>query len=274
MPHTDAGYVQVRDAKKRAPRDDLRMSESMSRTVRRIADAAHAAELDQLASGFSHELNQSLGAIAAFAQAGGRMLSGPGSTVEQAAALFRDITRVALAAGADVRRMRNCYALASPDLALCGMPDLIGEIEPLLALIALQSGGCLDIEEPSSLPDVRVERPQIQYVLICLTRLVFEPGDTAREPPLARIRLDVVGGDVETSVIDSRPGPKAARDAEPFLPFSTAPDRGGGLSLAATRSIIEAHGGTLGWERLEDRATRYWFRLPAAVPPQEPPNPG
>ncbi len=78
MPPAKAGYVHFRAVTERVRSDHRRMIEPMARTVRRIADAAHAAELDQLAGGFSHELNQSLGAIAAFAQAGWRVLSDSG----------------------------------------------------------------------------------------------------------------------------------------------------------------------------------------------------
>lgn len=242
------------------------MADNIASTVRRITEAAHAAELEQLASGFAHELNQSLGAIAAFAQAGWRVLSGPGPTSDQAAAIFQEITRVALAAGTDVRRIRTLYTLAAPAVLRCGMEDLVNEIEPLLGLIALQNGGRLDIDMQPALPPVRVERPQIQCVLLCLTRNAFDAAAAIEHPPLVRIRISRACGDIETSVIDAGSDPSAPSQAGLFLPFFTHMDRGAGLGLASSRSIIEAHGGTIGFERMETGAGRVWFRLPAAAP--------
>lgn len=241
------------------------MTDTIARTVRRITDAAHAAELEQLAGGFAQELNQSLGAIAAFAQAGWRVLSVPGPPIAQAAEIFREITRVALSAGTDVRRIRTLYALAAPAVSGCRMHDVIGEIEPLLGLIALQNGGRLDIDEQPSLPEVRVERPQIQCVLLCLTRNAFDAAAALRDPALVQIRTCRADGDVETSVIDTGSGVPAASQAELFQPFFTTKDRGTGLSLASSRSIIEAHGGSIGFERMGSGASRFWFRLPAAA---------
>jgi signal transduction histidine kinase len=71
---------------------------------------------------------------------------------------------------------------------------------------------------------------------------------------------------VESSVTDSGPGVPAAIHEQLFRPFFTTKAQGTGLGLASARAIIEAHGGTIGFENLGTGGSRFWFRLPLAEP--------
>lgn len=52
--------------------------------LQRLMEIARASALAEMASGVAHELNQPLGAIATFAQAGERILNRPAPMVNQA----------------------------------------------------------------------------------------------------------------------------------------------------------------------------------------------
>ena len=49
-----------------------------------------------------------------------------------------------------------------------------------------------------------------------------------------------------------------------FMPFFTTKPHGTGLGLASSRAIIEAHGGTIGFDAVEGGGTRFWFRIPTS----------
>ncbi len=230
----------------------------------RVADAARSAELEELAAWLAHQMNQPLGAIAAFAQAGSRMLAGPNPSIEQAAALFREIARLALDAGEDVSRIRARHTVEVAPANRYRIADLIDAIEPPLRRIAARYHGRLEIDVGPELPEIRVDPPRIQYVVMSLVRSGFAAADPRLVTPHVRVETRADADAVVTSVFDDGAHPAAA-DHDAFDPSLETAAPPLGLSLAASRSIVEAHCGTIGFEKLHGGG-RTWFRLPAAEP--------
>jgi two-component system sensor kinase FixL len=82
--------------------------------------------------------------------------------------------------------------------------------------------------------------------------------------PQVAIELESDRYMVQTSVLDGGPGVPADVQSQLFRPFFTTKQHGTGLGLASSRAIIEAHEGTIGFENLPTRGSRFWFRLPAS----------
>jgi len=70
-------------------------------------------------------------------------------------------------------------------------------------------------------------------------------------------------GAVRVSVRDSGPGFKPKDIERIFDPFFTTKAEGMGLGLSISRTIIEAHGGTLSAAQNEDQGATIQFILPA-----------
>lgn len=64
-------------------------------------------------------------------------------------------------------------------------------------------------------------------------------------------------------VLDSGPGPPTEVAARLFEPFVTGKREGVGLGLAVARQVAEAHGGTIGWQRVDGK-TSFRIELPLA----------
>ena len=99
--------------------------------------------------------------------------------------------------------------------------------------------------EPSPAP-VLIDAVQMQQVIINAVRNAIEAMSEARTP---QRRIDVtqrsVGRSVEIAIADSGPGLASEIADRAFEPFVTNKAGGMGLGLAISRSIVEAHGGSL-----------------------------
>ncbi len=230
--------------------------------VNPVAEVARSAELEELAAWLAHHMNQPLGAIAAFAQAGSRMLAVANPPIERAEAIFREIARLALEAGADVGRIRARHTAEVAPASRYRIEELIEAIDAPLRGIAARYHGRLEIDVEPGLPEIRVDAPRIQYVVMSLVRSGFAAADPRCGTPHVRVETRADANAVVTNVFDDGAHAPAA-DHDAFEPSLATPAPALGLSLAASRSIIEAHRGTIGFEKLH-AGGRTWFRLPAA----------
>jgi C4-dicarboxylate-specific signal transduction histidine kinase len=232
--------------------------------VSQLMEIMRISTLAELASGIAHELNQPLGAIATYAQAGERMLNRPEPLISQTTEVLRQINHEALGAGEGIRRIRRLFDQDESGRARCQMPDLVRELQPVLEMLTQRINGELKIEVTDGLPAVNIDRIRIQHVLFALVQNACDASAQASVGPLIRIAVTSNRYEVETSVTDSGLGvPPGMRD-QLFRPFCTTKPRGTGLGLASSRAIIEAHTGTIGFENLPSAGSRFWFRLPVA----------
>jgi C4-dicarboxylate-specific signal transduction histidine kinase len=232
--------------------------------LQRLMEIARASALAEMASGVAHELNQPLGAIATFAQAGERMLNRPDPMMNRALDVFRQISHEALGAGEGIKRIRHLFEQRSPDRTLCQMPEVIEELRPMLEGLALRANGVVTVHAEEPLPDLLIDRTRIQHVLYALTDNAVDASEGRSASP--SIQIDVIADQysVETSISDTGAGVPADLQPHLFRPFCTTKAEGTGLGLASSRAIIESHGGTIGFENLPAGGSRFWFRLPRA----------
>jgi C4-dicarboxylate-specific signal transduction histidine kinase len=233
--------------------------------LEQLMEIARASALAEMASGVAHEINQPLGAIATFSQAGERMLNRPDPMVSRALDVFRQINRAALGAGEGIQRIRSLFERELPQRTRCQLPELIAELRPLLDILALRTQGSVQVDAPGPVPDLLIDRLRIQHVLYALAQNAVDAGAQMPAPPSIRIDVSADRYTVETGVTDSGPGVPADLQVQLFRPFFTTKPQGTGLGLASSRAIIESHEGTIGFSNLPAGGSRFWFRLPVAV---------
>lgn len=105
----------------------------------------------------------------------------------------------------------------------------------------------------------RMDRGQMQEVLVNLIRNAAEAMDGGGELALSveRAKRDVI-----LRVEDTGPGVPPHNIKEIFKPFFTTRPKGTGLGLSIARRTVEAHGGTLTYEKGERGGARFVARLP------------
>jgi two-component system sensor kinase FixL len=243
--------------------NDARESRAPHVLIEQLMAIARVSALEEMASGIAHELNQPLGAIATFSQAGERMLSRPQPMTAAAIEVLQHINREAMNAGDGIRRIRRLFDRSDTQRPLAKMSDLVSELQPVLTLLAERFGATLTVHCDDNLPSVAVDRLRIQHVLLTLVQ-------NALEAPRAPDSLNRVGiavtcdrYTVMTAVTDSGLGVSEQHRSQVFRPFFTTKGAGTGLGLASSRAIIESHEGTIGFDNVEGGGARFWFRLPA-----------
>jgi C4-dicarboxylate-specific signal transduction histidine kinase len=233
--------------------------------LKRLLEIARASVLAEMASGVAHELNQPLGAIATFAQAGERMLDRPSPMLSRAVDVFRQINQEALGAGEGIKRIRRLFEQGSPQRMRCQMSELIEELRPVLDILVNRIEDGVRVDMPDAVPDLLIDRMRIQHVLYALAQNAVDAG--LQLSPAPSIRIDVTADRyaVETGITDCGPGVPAELQQHLFRPFFTTKPQGTGLGLASSRAIVEAHDGTMGFTNLPAGGSRFWFRLPLAA---------
>jgi signal transduction histidine kinase len=182
----------------------------------------------------------------------------------------------------DVQRLR--LGVVDLVLATIELGPLVRETLELLGPIADEAGVVLCVLEPVAVPGLLPVAPPAARVdpgrlVQALSNLVTNAVKHA--PPGSSVSVEVIdrGDTVRVSVRDEGPGVPAAFVPHLFAPFAQADStdtraRGGaGLGLYIVRTLIEAHGGTVGYDPAQGGGATFYFELPLALPSMPPPAP-
>jgi C4-dicarboxylate-specific signal transduction histidine kinase len=231
------------------------------RLLQQLMEVARLSALAEMASGIAHVVNQPLGAIATFAQAGERLLKRPEPLMDRALEVLRQINAEAMQAAEDLRKIRRLFDHHAPHPTLCDFAETVREIEPLLRSLARQGHVELRIDIPENLPAVSIDRLRIQHVVLALVQNAVDAA-SGRPHPRVELKASADRYGLECGISDSGPGVPAQIKDQLFRPFFTTKPHGTGLGLAAGRAILQAHQGSLGYENLAAGGCRFWFRIP------------
>lgn len=211
-----------------------------------LARIARITSLGELAASIAHEVNQPLAAIATTANACRRWLDAHPPNVDKARQSADRIVHDANRASEVVARVRR-WAEGQP--ALKEKLDLNKSIYEALSLAQQEIVGrniSLHLHLENQLPPVFVDPVQIQQVI---ANLLLNAIEAMLEGPSYNRQLEVTSrsesGKVLVAVADTGVGiPGDALD-RPFDAFWTTKEKGIGIGLSISRSIIEAHGGRI-----------------------------
>lgn len=143
----------------------------------------------------------------------------------------------------------------SPAVLIQDAVALLGPLDSEVALMA--------VADPD-LPDVAVDRIQVQQVLVNLIRNALEAMQGCAERRLTIAAAAPSSGQVEFSLTDTGRGLPAEVAAKLFQPFVSTKKDGMGVGLSICRSIIAGHQGTIWAEPNPQGGTVFRFRLPVA----------
>ena len=241
--------------------DERKRAEDRLRDTRiKLAKASRLATVAELAGSIAHELNQPLMSILANAQAAKKWLNATPPNLAEAVSSIERIIRNARGADETMQHIRALFKQESFDKQEVNVPDIIREVvrivqeDPKKREVPIE----YNFEEP--LPRVSIDQIQIQQVFINLIVNAIEALEGRLVPPLVVLRAEAKSNEMFIQVIDNGPGvddPDRIFDA-----FMTTKEKGMGIGLAVSRSIIEAHGGRLWAENNKTGGATFNVALP------------
>jgi two-component system, LuxR family, sensor kinase FixL len=245
---------------------DISEREAQDRRIQELqAEMLHVSRLTdmgQMAAGLAHELNQPLTAVLNYANAGidyAEELDHPKLTE-----ILGKIAEQAGRAGNIIRRLRAFLEKRGPNLAPEDIAQTVDEAIRLGQINAAERGIKLRVAIERGLPRVRIDRIQIQQVLINLLKNAAEAMDGAPKRELTVSIGRAGAGEVAVEVADTGPGIAPQIAARLFEPFTTTKPSGMGMGLAICRGIVEAHGGQLTLARGAGPGATFRFTLKTA----------
>ena len=248
-------------------RDLTERQETEARLQELQAELVHMSRLTamgEMASALAHELNQPLSAIANYMKGSRRLLENSG---DEQATLLRDAmdkaADQALRAGQIIRRLRDFVARGESERRVEDLKKLIEEASALALVGAKDRGIRVRFEFDPAIDFVLADKVQVQQVLLNLMRNAIEAMEESEKRELVVATTSVADKMVEISVADTGSGIAPEISAQLFQPFVTTKRQGMGVGLSISRTIIEAHGGSIAPRPNPGGGTIFCFTLPA-----------
>ena len=241
--------------------------EQLASLTTQLAHASRLGTLGEMSAGLAHELNQPLTALCLYSAAA----RDAGASVDspQLQEYLRYVDEQAHRAGEIIRRMRAFASRQSSRREPSDINQLLLEVAAILESDLRQSRVQTVWQLADCPPMISVDRIQIQQVVVNIIRnageAMLQPGVEVRR---LTIRSKVEDGEIRVSISDTGTGLSPSTMATLFDPFQSTKSNGLGLGLAICRTLIEAHGGSIGVIPDEAPGATFYFVLP--ITPVEP----
>jgi K+-sensing histidine kinase KdpD len=141
--------------------------------------------------------------------------------------------------------------------------EIVDEVAALLQPLVARKDQRVRVHASVDMPLVAADTHRVTQVLLNLVSNAhkYSPSGTT-----ILVVVSARGGSVRVTVADRGTGVSAANAGQLFEPYYRAGLVGGeglGIGLSVVRSIVEAHGGTVGFANRRSGGSAFWVELPA-----------
>jgi len=248
---------------------ELKRAEEERERLRQLeADLAHINRVNmmgELAAALAHEIRQPIAASITSANACLRWLARDPPDLERARAAAARIEQDGNRAADVINHLRSFYKKGTPpERGIVDLKDIIREMTALLRKEAVRHSIRIHSELHEDMPNVLVDRVQLQQVFMNLMLNAIDAMKDAGGKLTISSRL-TPQGELIVSISDTGVGLPAENTERIFDAFHTTKPQGTGMGLAITRSIVEAHGGRLWATANQEAGATFHFTLPARI---------
>lgn len=230
------------------------------------ADLAHMARvttMGELTASIAHEVSQPLAGIVANGHAALRWLDASPPSPEEARRALGRVVADADRAGEVIGRVRRLVTKTPPSPERIDIVGLIDEVLTLARAELRRNRVVLRTDYGIDLPSPFGDRVQLQQVVLNFVVNAAETmGSLEAGPRDLLVSAAADASKVTVSVRDTGISRAPAAIAQMFEAFYTTKPGGMGMGLAISRSIVEAHGGTVYAAANHPRGMVFGFTLP------------
>lgn len=217
--------------------------------------------LGELATGLAHELNQPLTAITQGTDAALMQIQSGNDRTAELREILEEIDKQSYLAADIIKALRGLVRKDDGVRTVFSLDELLRQAHQLVLSDAREQSVEISLD---GVTDALVEgvRVQVAQVAVNLLRNAIEAiaeANPVRREIVISTRDD--GNFVEVRVEDTGPGVPA--DISLFTKFETSKAKGMGLGLSISRTLVEANGGKLWYDKAAERS-RFCFTLKRA----------
>jgi len=229
-----------------------------------LRHADRLATIGQLAAGVSHELNEPLGNILAFAQLAQKQPRLP----EQATQDLEKIVTTSLQAREIVKKLMLFARQTPPQKKQVNLNTIVEEGLYFLESRCRKNGVSIIRHLSDELPEIIADPSQLNQVLV---NLVVNSIQAMPTGGTLTITTRACENHIVLGIGDNGLGMSPDVLKQIFIPFFTTKDinEGTGLGLPVVHGIINSHGGTINVESTPGKGSRFEIQLPRAEAKEE-----
>lgn len=229
-----------------------------------LAQASRLSTMGEMAAGFAHEVNQPLTAITNYVSLSRRLLEKPELDREQLQAVLPKIAAQAHRASEVIRHIRGFTQKPAAGRERLALAPLLQECLEFAEVDARSNGIDLEITPLLPLPAAMADSVQVQQVVLNLIRNALEASRLAGTSAPVQVSAREQESMLLVSVCDHGEGLSEDARERLFHPFFTTKSEGMGIGLALCRTLVQAQGGEIGYQREARGISCFWFTLPQA----------
>ena len=219
--------------------------------------------MGEIAASIAHEVNQPLAAVVMNANAGLRWLAAKPPNLEEAEAAMQRVISDGNRASDVISRIRGLLRKGASEQLALSVKDVVRETLAITGHELERHRIEVYSELLDEMPTVLGDRVQLQQVIL---NLVLNAIDAMTEVDRARVLtirslLDDAKG-IVLEVSDCGKGFEPGSEDRIFDAFFSTKAAGLGMGLSVSRSIVEAHGGTLRATANVGPGTTFYLTLP------------
>jgi len=238
--------------------------EELQRHHQELAHVIRLSTMGEMASGMAHELNQPLAALVSYCGTAISLVKSLPAPPPRLLGILERAAEQAQRAGSIIRHLREFVSKGSNDKQPLDLDEVIKDLNILLGSELKSSKVKLEYCLDGRGRRVMANKVQIEQVMVNLVRNSVEAIHSIHKyTGKVILKTHILkDGSIEVTVSDNGPGIDASMIGKLFNPFQTSKVTGMGMGLSISRSIIEAHGGSIWVDEQHHHGALFGFSLP------------